>query len=112
MPSLQDSVEDYRKAYGHYPARVLVDTIYPTRENLLYCNGYGIHLNGPRLGKSLKDPTIQKQELHLEWLESGERSEIERRFGIGKRCYSQGRITAKLKHTSEIMIHLSVLTLI
>ena len=64
-----------------------------------------------RLGKPPKDPAIHKQELHLEWLESGERGDIERRFGIGKRCYSLGRITAKLKHTSEIMIHMSVLTL-
>ena len=109
--TLQDSVEAYRKAYGHYPARVLADTIYRTRENLRYCKEHGIHLNGPRLGKPPKDPAIRKQELHLEWLESGERGDIERRFGIGKRCYSLGRITAKLKHTSEIMIHMSVLTL-
>ena len=109
--TLQDSVKAYRKAYGHYPERVLADTIYRTRENLRYCKEHGIHLNGPRLGKPPKDPEIRKQELHLEWLESGERGDIERRFGIGKRCYSLGRITAKLKHTSEIMIHMSVLTL-
>ena len=109
--TLQDSVEAYRKAYGHYPERVLADTIYRTRDNLRYCKEHGIHLNGPRLGKPTKDPAIRKQELHLEWLESGERGDIERRFGIGKRCYSLGRITAKLKHTSEIMIHMSVLTL-
>ena len=109
--TLQDSVEAYRKAYGHYPERVLADTIYRTRENLRYCKEHGIHLNGPRLGKPPKDPTIRKRELHLEWLESGERGDIERRFGIGKRCYSLGRITAKHKHTSEIMIYTSVLTL-
>ena len=55
--------------------------------------------------------TCRKQELCLEWQESGERGDIERRFGIGKRCYSLGRITAKLRHTGEIMIYLSVLTL-
>ena len=109
--TLQDSVEAYRKAYGHYPERVLADTIYRTRENLRYCREHGIHLNGPRLGKPPKDPTIRKQKLHFEWMESGERGDIERRFGIGKRCYTLGRITAKLKHTSEIMIHMSVLTL-
>ena len=109
--TLQDSVEAYRRAYGHYPERVLADTIYRTRDNLRYCKEHGIHLNGPRLGKPPKDPAIRKQELHLEWQESGERGDIERRFGIGKRCYSLGRITAKLKHASEIMIHMSVLTL-
>lgn len=90
---------------------MLADTIFRTRDNLRYCKEHGIHLNGPRLGKPAKDPAIRKQELHLEWLESGERGDIERRFGIGKRCYSMGRITAKLHHSSEIMIHLSVLTL-
>ena len=109
--TLRDSVEAYRKAYGHYPERVLAETIYRTRDNLRYCKERGIHLNGPRLGKSPKDLAIRKQELQLEWQESGERGDIERRFGIGKRCYSLGRITAKLKHTSEIMIYMSVLTL-
>ena len=109
--TLQDSVEGYRKAYGHYPDRVLADTIFRTRENLRYCKDHGIHLNGPRMGKPTKDPIIRKQELRQEWLESGERGDIERRFGIAKRCYSLGRVTAKLKHTSEVMIHMSVLTL-
>jgi hypothetical protein len=109
--TLRDSVEAYRKAYGHYPERVLADTIYRTRDNLRYCKEHGIHLNGPRLGKPPKDPAIRKQELQLEWQESGERGDIERRFGISKRCYSLGRIIAKLMHTSEIMIHMSVLTL-
>ena len=109
--TLEDSVEAYRKAYGHYPERVLANTIYRTRENLRYCREHGIHLNGPRLGKPPRDSALRKQELHLEWLESGERGDIERCFGICKRCYSLGRITAKLKHTSEIMIHMSVLTL-
>ena len=32
--TLTTSVEAYRKAYGHYPARVLADTIFRTRENV------------------------------------------------------------------------------
>ena len=109
--TFQDSVENYRKAYGYYPARVLADTIFRTRENLRYCKELGIHLNGPKLGKPNSDPAIRRQELHLEWVESGERGDIERRFGIDKRCYSLGCVTAKLQHTSEVMIYLSVLTL-
>lgn len=109
--TLQASVEVYRTAYGHYPERILADTIFRTRDNLRYCKEHGIRMNGPRLGKPPKDPTVRKQELHQEWLESGERGDIERRFGISKRCYSLGRVTAKLKHTSEVMIHMSVLTL-
>lgn len=109
--TLQESAENYRKAYGHYPERILADTIFRTRENLRYCKEHGIHLNGPKLGKPNSDPALRKEELRQEWLESGERGDIERRFGIGKRCYSLGCVTARLKHTSEVMIYLSVLTL-
>ena len=108
---IPDPVNHYRTAYGHYPERILADTIFRTRDNLRYCKEHGIRMNGPRLGKPPKDPAVRKQELHQEWLESGERGDIERRFGISKRSYSLGRVTAKLKQTSEVMIHLSVLTL-
>ena len=109
--TFQESVENYRKSYGHYPERVLADTIFRTRENLRYCKEHDIHLNGPKLGKPASDLAVRKQERYLEWLESGERGDIERRFGINKRCYSLGCITAKLQHTSEVMILMSVLTL-
>ena len=109
--TFHESVENYRKAYGHYPERVLADTIFRTRENLRYCKDRDIHLNGPKLGKPASDPTVRKQERYLEWLESGERGDIERRFGVNKRCYSLGCVTAKLQHTSEVMIFMSVLIL-
>ena len=103
--TLQQSVEAYRKAYGHYPARVLADTIFRTRENLKYCKEHGIHLNGPKLGKPFTDPAEARRHKKLEWLESGERGEIERNFGVGKRRYSLDCIVTKLKETSETMIH-------
>ena len=103
--TLQQSVEAYRKAYGHYPVRVLADTIFRTRENLKYCKEHGIHLNGPKLGKPFADPAEAKKHKKLEWLESGERGEIERNFGVGKRRYSLDCIVTKLKETSEVMIH-------
>ncbi len=109
--TLIESVENFRKAYGHYPERVLADKIFRTRENLRYCKEHGIHMNGPKLGKPVQDQEQRKLELKQEWLESGERGDIERRFGIGKRCYSLGQIMAKLKETSETTIHLSVLVL-
>ncbi len=100
--TFQESVESYRKAYGHYPARVLADTIFRTRENLRYCKEHGIHLNGPKLGKPFADPEEAKRHKKLEWLESGERGEIERDFGVGKRRYSLDCIVTKLKETSEV----------
>ena len=103
--TLRQSVEAYRKAYGHYPARVLADTIFRTRENLKYCKEHGIHLNGPKLGKPFADPAEARKHKKLEWLESGERGEIERNFGVGKRRYSLDCIVTRLKETSEAMIH-------
>ena len=107
--TLQASAEKYKEAYSHYPERILADTIFRTRENLQYCKEHGIHLNGPKLGKPYSDPKLQKEAEKLEWLESGERGEIERNFGVGKRRYALDRIVTKLKHTSEVMIHSSVL---
>ena len=109
--TLQASAESYRKAYGHYPARILADTIFRTRDNLRYCKAHGIHINGPRLGKKPADLELYRKQLREEWLESGERGEIERQFGTAKRRYSLGCIVMKLKHTSEVDIYASVLAL-
>ena len=81
--TLKQSVEGYRKSYGHYPARVLADTIFRTRENQKYCKEHGIHLNGPKLGKPFTDPAEARRHKKLEWLESGERGEIERNWNPG-----------------------------
>lgn len=62
-------------------------------------------MNSPKLGKSFADPAEAKKHKKLEWLESGKRGEIERNFGVGKRCYSLDCIVTKLKETSEVMIH-------
>lgn len=107
--TFQESVEAYKRSYGRYPQRVLADTIFRTRENMKYCKERGIHLNGPKLGKPYSDPAIQRQQKKLEWQESGERGEIERNFGVGKRRYCLDCIVTKLKETSEVMIHASVL---
>lgn len=106
--TLIDSVEAFRRAYGHYPARVLADKIFRTRENLRYCKARGIHINGPKLGKPSADEALRNQQLKEEWLESGERGEIERDFGVGKRRYSLGRIMMKLRDTSEVAVRVAV----
>ncbi|MBR3742866.1 MAG: transposase, partial [Clostridia bacterium] len=59
----------------------------------------------PKLGKPFADPEEARRHKKLEWLESGERGEIERHFGVGKRRYSLDCIVTKLKETSEVMIH-------
>lgn len=107
--TLIESVEAYRRSYGHYPARVLADTIFRTRKNLKFCRDHGIHLNGPKLGKPCADPAVAKAQKKLEWLESGERGEIERKFGTAKRRYTLDCIVTKLQETSETLIHSIVL---
>lgn len=109
--TLQASAESYRAAYGHYPKRILADTIFRTRENLQFCKAHGIHLNGPKLGKPTSDPVLRREQRKQEWLESGERGEIERDFGVGKRRYSLGCIVTKLQHTSEVAVRVVVLTM-
>lgn len=109
--TLQASVESYRQAHGYYPERVLVDTIFRTRENIRYCNGLGIHLNGPKLGRRPKDPKLYKKQVYEEWLESGERGEIERGFGVGKRRYTLDCLMTRLQHTSEVTICATVLVM-
>lgn len=109
--TLAQSVESYRDAYGHYPERVLADAIFRTRENLSYCKERGIRMNGPKLGRRTTDETAYREEKRIEWLESGERGEIERDFGVGKRRYSLGCIMTKLRHTSEVAAGVVVLTM-
>ena len=108
--TLQTSVESYRRCFGHYPARVLADTIFRTRENLRYCKERDIHISGPRLWKRPADLSVYHEQLREEWLESRER-EIERQFGVAKRRYSLGCVVMKLKHTSEVDIYASVLAM-
>ena len=109
--ALQASAESYRATYGHYPKRILADTIFRTRENLQYCKAHGIHLNGPKLGKPPCNPVLRREQRKQEWLESGECGEIERNFGVGKRRYSLGCIVTKLQHTSEVAVRVVVLTM-
>ena len=109
--TLRASVEHYRKVCGHYPERVLADKIFRTRENRRYCKEHNIHLNGPKLGRKPADPEVYKKQLQEEWRESGERGEIERDFGVGKRRYSLGCLMTRLQHTSEVFILTTVLVM-
>ena len=109
--TLQDSVESFRADISHYPARILADKIFRTRENLNYCKKYGIRMSGPKLGRPPKDKALYREQLALERSESGERSEIEGWFRAGKRRYTLGCIMTRLQHTSEVSAHFTVLTM-
>lgn len=107
--TLKGSVKVFRKAYGHYLARGLADTIFSTREIIRYCKSNHIHLNGPRLGRPSKDTGKRKVELLLEWLESGERGRYRAANRHWRRTTSLGLITVKLQHTNKAMAYTSIL---
>lgn len=54
--TLKEAVERFRLRHGFYPESVHVDTIYRNRDNIRYCNGKGVHISGPRLGRPPKEP--------------------------------------------------------
>lgn len=108
--TLKASVERYKEDTGKYPKRILADKIFRNRENLAWCKERGIRLNGPRLGRPPKDQALYLEERALERQESGERNEIEGCIGVCKRRYGLDLVTMRLKHTSEVAIHIAILT--
>ena len=109
--TLQESVERFKADTGLYPRCILADKIFRTRENLDYCKKHQIRLSGPKLGRPPKDEALAREQRQIEREESGERSAIEGWFGIGKRRYTLGCIMTRLQHTSEVSIHVIVLTM-
>jgi hypothetical protein len=80
------------------------------RENLAWCKEQGIRLNGPKLGRPPRDRQAYLEALELERQESGERNEIEGCIGVCKRRYGLDLVMTRLKHSSEVDIHVSILT--
>ena len=92
---LEAHMEAYKKRFGYYPDRVLVDKIYATRANRAMLKSKGIKLVGKPLGRP---PTNQEP------VPVGERNPIEGKFGQGKWGYGLDRIKARLQSTSESWI--------
>jgi hypothetical protein len=90
------TVEKYKKRFGYYPAVVLADKIYCTRDNRAYLKSLGIILKAKPLGR----PKAVKEE-HVS---PGERNPIEGKFGQAKTAYGLNRIKARLQQTSESWI--------
>lgn len=103
---LQEAVERYKERTGHYPERVLADTIYRNRENRRYCKGHGIRLSGPKLGRPCK--ATKAADRILEYQDNTDRIEVERVFSLAKRCYGLDLIRCKLPETTMTIISLSI----
>lgn len=92
-----DSVEKYKNRFGFYPAEVLADQIYCTRQNRTQLKLLGIKLIAKPLGR----PSAQAVKIHLS---PGERNPIEGKFGQAKVAYGLNKIRAKLSSTSTSWI--------
>lgn len=101
-------VERFKLRTGKYPKRVLADKIYRNRENLRYCKEHHIDISGPALGRPKKDIEIDKKQ---EYTDICDRNAVEGEFGVGKRSYGLGLITARLKETSESLICITILVM-
>lgn len=109
--TLAQTVERYHKRFGHYPEAVLADNIYRNRENLAYCKAKGIRLSGPPLGRPASDPVALKTQQRQERADSGERNQVEGKFGEGKRKYGLGKIMTRLAETSQAVIAMQLLVM-
>ena len=102
--SLKEYVENYRKRFGFYPAKVLADKLYCTRENRKWLKEKGIKLAAKPLGR----PSAKAVENHVS---PGERNPIEGKFGQAKTGYGMNRIKARLRDTSQSWIASIILVL-
>jgi len=100
---MREYIERYRRRFGHYPAEVLADGIYCTRENRRMLKEKGIRL----LAKPLGRPPAVK----VKHVRPGERNPVEGKFGQAKTAYGMDRIRARLKPTSEAWIACIVMVL-
>ena len=105
LPSV---AERYRARNGHYPAVILADKLYATRDNRAFCKHYGVRLQGPPLGRPGKNTQRNKRQ---EYDDSCNRNEIEGKFGVGKRAYGLALLMEKLPVTTFSAICTSILTM-
>ena len=91
------SVEKYKSRFGFYPAEVLADQIYCTRDNRKELKLLDIKLIAKPLGR----PSAKAVKVHLS---PGERNPIEGKFGQAKRKYGLQNVKARLSSTSQSWI--------
>jgi len=94
---LLTSVEKYKGRFGFYPAEVLADQIYCTRDNRKELKLLGIKLIAKPLGR----PSALAVKVHLS---PGERNPIEAKFGQAKRKYGLQNVKARLSSTCQSWI--------
>jgi len=105
-------VNKYRRRYGFFPAVVIADGIYGTRENRQYLRKYGIRFSGKKVGRPPKEiDAIFREMERLRRIEQGERNEIEGKIGTAKTRYGLGKVMAKTEATSENWIAMAIFSM-
>lgn len=102
------AVEKYKERFGHYPVKVLADTIYGNRKNRKWCKEHGIYLSAEKLGRKPKNQTADRK---LRAQDISERNVVECKFGNLKRRFGMGLIMSKLEETSRTEIYFSIFTM-
>lgn len=99
------AIEKYRERFGHYPAKVLADTIYGNRKNRAWCKERGIYLSAEKLGRKPKNQNADRKQRAKD---ISERNEVECKFGNLKRRFGLDLVTSKLEETSKTEIYFSI----
>ncbi len=97
-------VYNYYNTYGCFPAELLADRIYLTRENRKFLKGLNIKIYGKPLGRP-KQQTKTSTQRYRDRKKEAQRNHIEGKFGQGKRGYGLNNIKARRKDTSESWIN-------
>lgn len=102
---LEEAVEQYKKTYGNYPEVVIADQIYGNRNNRNFLKSKEIRFSGKQLGKPPATDTPeklaqQKKQKQTTKQESGQRNEVEARFGTSKNIYELNQVRAKTDETA------------
>jgi IS5 family transposase len=105
--TLQASVESYKDRFGYYPAAILADKIYRTRDNWNFCKALGIRLSGPKLGRPSKESSGEDKK--QQYQDAAQRNAIEGKFGEGKRRFGLSLIRARRSASSQTVITLQFL---
>jgi hypothetical protein len=100
---VQSAAENYKKRYGYYPANIIADAIYHTKENKKWCVDKQIKLIGKALSKTVQSKmTTQERKAHKE--KHNSRNHVEGKFGQGKNGYALNEIKARNSNTSKSWI--------
>jgi hypothetical protein len=100
---VKSAAQNYKQRYGYYPANIIADSIYHTRENKNWCKENNIKLIGKVLTKAaLSKMKTNERKAHKQ--KHNSRNQIEGKFGQGKNGYDLNEIKAKYGNTSKSWI--------